>query len=129
MDFPSDAKYTKTHEWVKKDGDTYVTGITEYAQKELSDVVYVEMPEVGKQVEAGTVMCVVESVKAAFDIFAPMSGTVSEVNADLEGDPGLVNTDSYGTGWLIKINATDVSQYERLMDTEAYTAHVAGNGQ
>jgi len=121
MDFPQDVKYTETHEWINAEGRV---GVSEYAQKEISDVVYVELPEEGREVGAGDVVCVVESVKAAFDIYAPVAGTVVEVNSSLEGDPALVNTSCYGDGWLVKIETTDATAQNALLDGAAYTSHV-----
>lgn len=126
MNFPDDLRYTQSHEWARKEGKEFVVGVTEYAQKELSDVVYVEAPELDAEVEAGGQACVVESVKAAFDIYAPVSGKVIAVNEELEGDPGLVNSDPYGAGWLFRIEADDDAAYNELMDAEAYTKHVNG---
>ena len=126
MDFPKELKYTKTHEWVKKDGDVYIAGVSEYAQKEISDVVYVELPDVGREATAAKGICVVESVKAAFDIYSPISGKVVKVNDALEGDPALVNSDPYGEGWIVKLEGTDESEMNGLMDSAAYAEYVAG---
>jgi glycine cleavage system H protein len=124
MIFPKDLMYTKTHEWVKRDGDECIVGVTEYAQKELSDVVYVELPNIGRDVTAAEAICVVESVKAAFDIYAPVSGSVTDVNSTLETDPALVNSDCYKSGWFFKISAKDKNAFSSLMDAAAYTQHV-----
>ncbi len=128
MTVPQNVRYTKSHEWARKDGALFTVGITEYAQKEVSDVVYVELPAVGKEVKAGDAVCVVESVKAAFDIYAPLAGTITEVNTALEGDPSLVNSDSFGAGWMFKIKAAAEKDYDHLMDASTYTTHVAAAG-
>lgn len=120
MNFPKTLKYTKTHEWVRKEAKTVVAGITEYAQKELSDVVYVELPAVGKEVKQGAPCAVVESVKAAFDIYAPVSGKVVSVNAKLSGNPALINTDSYGEGWFFEIEPSDWNEIRNLLEPQIY---------
>jgi len=124
MSFPEDLKYTKTHEWVKLEGDVCTIGVTEFAQKELSDVVYVELPDIDRELAAGDAACVVESVKAAFDIYAPVSGTVTEVNDALEDDPALVNTACYTDGWFMKVSLSKKDEISSLMDVVAYTKHV-----
>ena len=100
MNFPGDLRYTKTHEWVRRQGEKLIVGISDYAQHEISDVVFVELPHVGQQVEGGKATCIVESVKAAVDIYAPVSGTIKAINTTLESDPGLVNQEPYGKGWF-----------------------------
>jgi glycine cleavage system H protein len=125
MEFPADLKYTKTHEWVKGDGTTVTVGVSEYAQKELSDVVYVELPAVGTDVNAGDSVCVVESVKAAFDIYSPLTGTITEVNDALENDPALVNTACYTDGWFFKMKATQTDEIDALLGVEDYSKHVS----
>lgn len=120
MNIPQELKYTKTHEWVRREGNKVVVGISDYAQKEISDVVFVETPKNGACAEAGKPLAVVESVKAAFDIYAPVSGVVSGVNTDLEGDPGIVNGDCYGKGWFFEIEMSDESQWDQLMSAEDY---------
>ena len=100
MNFPGGLRYTKTHEWVRKEGEKVIVGITDYAQHEISDVVFVELPHVGQKVERGKAISIVESVKAAFDIYAPVSGAISKVNTALESNPALVNKDPYGNGWF-----------------------------
>ena len=120
MNFPKELRYTKSHEWVRREGEKVICGITEYAQKEISDVVFVEVPKVGQAAEQAKAVAVVESVKAAFDIYAPVSGKVSQVNADLESRPELVNQDCYGQGWFFEIEASDLSQWESLMTSEEY---------
>ncbi|MFI7983347.1 glycine cleavage system protein GcvH, partial [Acinetobacter baumannii] len=111
-----------THEWVKIEGDLVITGITDHAQDELGDLVYVETPEVGSQVTAGEQAGVVESVKTASDIHAPVSGTVVEVNTDLEDDPDFVNEDPYGKGWIYKIKPDNIADVEKLLTNAEYEA-------
>ena len=121
MDFPEDLLYTKTHEWVKKEGDNKVrVGITSYAQSELGDVVYIELPDLDRIVKAGTACTVVESVKAAFDIYAPVSGKVIETNNDLENNPQLVNEDPYGKGWFSIIEMEDPQELTKLLSNKDY---------
>ena len=113
-------RYTKDHEYIRVEGDTGVVGITDYAQSQLGDVVYVELPTVGKAVAKGAEAAVVESVKAASEIYAPVSGEVVEVNSDLEGAPGTVNEDPAGRGWFLKIRVKDQGELEGLMTEEQY---------
>ena len=121
MDFPEDLFYTKTHEWVKKEGDNKVrVGITSYAQSELGDVVYIELPDLDRIVKAGTACTVVESVKAAFDIYAPVSGKVIETNNDLENNPQLVNENPYGKGWFSIIEMEDPQELTKLLSNKDY---------
>ena len=121
MDFPEDLLYTKTHEWVKKEGDNKVrVGITSYAQSELGDVVYIELPDLDRIVKAGTACTVVESVKAAYDIYAPVSGKVIETNTDLESNPQLVNEDPYGKGWFSIIEMEDPQELSKLLSNKDY---------
>lgn len=122
MNHPSELKYARTHEWVKIEGDLVITGITDHAQDELGDLVYVETPEVGSKVTAGEQAGVVESVKTASDIHAPVSGTVVEVNADLEDDPDFVNDDPYGKGWIYKIKPDNIADVEKLLTNAEYEA-------
>ncbi|MFJ1325476.1 glycine cleavage system protein GcvH, partial [Acinetobacter baumannii] len=122
MNHPSELKYARTHEWVKIEGDLVITGITDHAQDELGDLVYVETPEVGSQVTAGEQAGVVESVKTASDIHAPVSGTVVEVNTDLEDDPDFVNEDPYGKGWIYKIKPDNIADVEKLLTNAEYEA-------
>lgn len=122
MNHPSELKYARTHEWVKIEGDLVITGITDHAQDELGDLVYVETPEVGSQVTAGEQAGVVESVKTASDIHAPVSGTVVEVNTDLEDDPDFVNEDPYGKGWIYKIKPDNLSDVDNLLSNIDYEA-------
>lgn len=121
----SDLKYTKDHEWVRVEGDTVTVGISDYAQEQLGDVVYVELPDVGKSVAQKEEAAVVESVKAASEIYAPVSGEVVAVNAALDDDPALVNSSPTGEGWFVQIKLTDPSQLDALMDEAAYTEYVA----
>ena len=120
MNFPADLKYTKSHEWARQSGAKIVVGITEYAQKELSDVVYVELPKLGLEVKQGLACCIVESVKAAFDIYAPVSGIIVEVNKKLESDPGLINRDPYGEGWFFAITPSNLNELNNLMPVAGY---------
>jgi len=125
MEFPEELKYTEEHEWVMVEEDLAVVGITDFAQDALGDVVFVELPEVGTSVEAGKAFGVVESVKAVSDIYAPISGTIEEVNEDLVEAPEIINTSPYEDGWMIKIRMTDASDADDLMDVEAYQALIA----
>lgn len=120
MEFPKELKYTKTHEWVRMREGTAVVGITDYAQQELTDVVYVEMPEVGKEVKAGAACVVVESVKAAVDVYSPLSGKVVKVNEKLNDEPQLLNSDPYGEGWVFEVEPIAPSELAKLMDADAY---------
>jgi glycine cleavage system H protein len=121
-----DLKFTKEHEWVKEEGDIAVVGITDYAQKELGDVVYVELPEVGNTYEKDEACSNIESVKAVSDIYAPVSGEITEVNEALEDKPEIVNQDPYGEGWLFKLKMENPDELEELMDTDAYDEYVKG---
>lgn len=122
MKFPEELFYTKTHEWARRDANRVRVGITEYAQQEISDVVFVELPKVNTAVQREKGVAVVESVKAAFDIYAPVSGTVVKVNSTLESDPAMINKDPYGNGWLFEIEMKDPSEWERLLKAEQYEA-------
>ena len=122
---PSDLKYTEEHEWVRQDGDVYVVGITDYAQNSLGDVVYVEVGDVGDTIKAGKTFGVVESVKAASDLFAPISGEIVEINQVVIDSPDLLNTDPYGDAWLIKVRASDDSELAKLLDADAYSGLLA----
>jgi len=122
---PDDLKYAETHEWVRVDADNVATvGITEHAQAELTDIVYVELPKVGTKVAAKQPTAVVESVKAASDIYSPISGEIAEVNTELESSPALVNTEPYGNGWLFKIRLQDKVELSNLRDAAAYRAQI-----
>jgi len=125
MEFPEELKYTEEHEWVLVEGDLAVIGITDFAQDSLGDVVFVELPEVGTEVTTGKAFGVVESVKAVSDIYAPVSGTVEEINEELPDAPEIINTSPYGDGWMIKIRMSDLGELDRLMDAAAYQAHLA----
>jgi glycine cleavage system H protein len=118
--------FTKDHEWLAVAGDVATVGITDYAQAQLGDVVFAEVPQAGTVLVRGKEAAVVESVKAASDVYAPASGTVTEANAALEGEPGLVNSDPQGAGWFFRMRLADVSELEGLMDADAYQALVAG---
>ena len=122
MNHPSELKYASTHEWVRVEGDLVVTGISDHAQDALGDLVYVETPEVGQQITAGEQAGVVESVKTASDIHAPVSGTVVEINANLEDDPDFVNDDPYGKGWIYKIKPDNIADVEQLLSNTEYEA-------
>ncbi|HWZ66653.1 MAG TPA: glycine cleavage system protein GcvH [Stellaceae bacterium] len=113
-------RFTKDHEWVRLDGDLAVVGITDYAQSQLGDVVYVELPEIGRRVEQGKEAAVVESVKAASEVYAPISGEVAEVNEALAADPAMVNADPMGEGWFLKLRLDDPKELDGLMDKAAY---------
>ena len=115
-------RYTRDHEWIRLDGDTATVGITDYAQEQLGDIVYVELPEVGRALEKGAEFCVVESVKAASEVFAPIAGEVIAVNAGLGDQPGTVNEAPEGNGWLVKVKPSDPGEIEGLMDEAAYKA-------
>jgi glycine cleavage system H protein len=123
--YPSDYRYTKEHEWIKATGETGTIGITDYAQHELGDVVFVEMPAVGTKITAGQVFGTVESVKAVSEIFAPVSGEVTEANAALSATPETVNNDPHGAGWLIKVKLSNPAEVSGLMDAAAYQAFVS----
>ncbi len=126
MTYDPKVKYQKSHEWARKEGNLFVVGISDYAQDSLGDVVFVELPEVGKTLQKGDVFGVVESVKAASDVYAPVSGTVVEVNSKLKEDPSLVNTDPFGRGWFVKIEASAPEEYEELLSAGEYEAFVKG---
>jgi glycine cleavage system H protein len=123
MNAPADLKYAKSDEWLRLEGDTATVGISDFAQDQLNDIVFVELPEVGKTVSKGEAFGVVESVKAASDLYAPISGTVTEVNTALEDSPELINSDPFGKGWIVKLQVTDASGADDLMDAEAYKAY------
>lgn len=125
MNFPSNLRYTKDHEWVSLDGDTATVGITDFAQRELGDIVYVEVETVGKTMQAGDVFGTVEAVKTVSDLFLPVTGTILELNAALAGAPELVNNDPYGGGWMVKIKVSNTADVNVLMDAAAYEATVA----
>ena len=124
----ADTRFTKQHEWVRLDGGDATVGITDHAQSALGDVVFVDLPEIGREVSAGEAVAVVESVKAASDIYAPIAGTVTAVNDALNSDPGLVNRAADGEGWFFRIEPTDPSAIADLLDADAYAAHVEAHG-
>lgn len=126
MNVPSDLRYTTSHEWVRLSGDTATIGITDHAQAELTDVVYVELPKAGTAASAGQQVCVVESVKAASDIYAPVAGTVSEGNEALSSNPALLNTDPYGEGWIYKLTGVSADEVAGLLPPEDYQKQIGG---
>jgi len=117
--------YTKEHEWVRIDGDNATVGISDHAQELLTDIVFVELPNVGTNVEQGKPACVVESVKSVSDVYAPVGGTISEVNLELENAPELVNNDAFGDGWIFKLSGTNAEELNNLMDADAYREFIA----
>jgi glycine cleavage system H protein len=123
---PDDRKYTEEHEWVQLTGDVATVGITRYAQDQLGDIVYVELPKVGARVEQSQAFGVVESVKTATHLYAPLSGEVVEVNREVVDHPELVNQDPYGAGWMIKVRPSNPGELDRLLDAAAYARHVGG---
>ena len=125
MNFPANLRYTKDHEWVSLEGDIATIGITEFAQGELGDIVYVEVDTIGKPLEAGDVFGTVDAVKTVSDLFLPVSGSVTELNPALAGAPELVNTDPYGEGWMVKMKVSNTLDVEALLDAAAYEAVVA----
>lgn len=124
MNIPQELGYAKTHEWAKKESNSVRAGITDYAQHEISDVVYVELPDIGRKVEAGKECAVVESVKAAFDIYAPVSGKIVAVNEKLKEQPELVNKDPYGEGFFFVIDASSADEFDKLLSAEDYKKHL-----
>ena len=125
MTVPAELRYTKDHEWVRVDGDEATVGITAYAADQLGDIVFVELPESGRELRQFATFGVVESVKAVSDLFAPVSGDVVAANADLGANPELVNSDPYGAGWMIRVTLTDAGQLDSLLDADAYDALIA----
>ena len=124
MSSPEDNHYAKSHEYVHIEGETGTVGITEYAQKELGDVVFVELPQVGSQLEAGDELGSIESVKAVSELFSPVSGEVIEVNEALADNPALVNTDPWGDGWMVRIRLSDATEADELMSAEEYDEYI-----
>ena len=120
MEFPNECKYTKDHEWVRVEGDTVIVGITEFAQSELGDLVFVDLPAVGKTVATHGTLCVVESTKAASDVYSPVAGTVAERNDALAEDPGLINRTPYSDGWIVKLSGVSEAELAGLMSAEDY---------
>ncbi len=124
MNFPEDLKYTKDHEWIKVTGSVGVIGITDFAQSELGDIVYVQLPEVGGKIEQGKAFGTVEAVKAVSDLYAPASGSVVEVNPTLSDHPEIINKDPYDEGWLIKISITNPAELDVLLDVQTYRSMI-----
>ena len=124
MNFPSNLRYTKDHEWVSLEGDIATIGITDFAQRELGDIVYVEVETIGKTMQAGEIFGTVEAVKTVSDLYLPVAGTILELNAALAGTPEAVNNDPYGKGWMIKMKVADHAEVAALMDAPAYEATV-----
>lgn len=125
MNFPLELRYTKDHEWVKLEGNIATVGITDFAQRELGDIVYVDIDTVGSELEAEAVFGTVEAVKTVSDLFLPLAGKVLEVNAALNDKPEAVNTDPYGEGWMIKMELANTADYQTLLTSDAYSASVA----
>lgn len=126
MNIPAELKYTKDHEWIRVDGDVATIGITDFAQSELGDIVYIEIETVGDTVEKDAVFGTVEAVKTVSDLFMPVTGEVLELNAALEGAPELVNKDPYNAGWMVKVKIADISQLSDLLSAEAYKSLIGG---
>lgn len=120
MNFPDQLRYTKDHEWLHVEGDIATIGITDFAQRELGDIVYVEVETIGKQLDAGAIFGTVEAVKTVSDLFLPVSGTITELNPALVNAPELVNNDPYGKGWMVKMKVSNIAEIETLMDAKAY---------
>jgi glycine cleavage system H protein len=124
MNVPDDLLYTESHEWIKREGENVRVGITDHAQSELTDVVYVELPKMDRQANAKEAIAIVESVKAASDIYAPVNGTVVEVNKSLETDPGLINREPYGQGWIFVLKIDNADELKQLKGAEAYRKQI-----
>jgi glycine cleavage system H protein len=124
MNFPAELKYTKEHEWIKVEGDVAIVGITDFAQGELGDIIYVEVETVGKSISQDAVFGTVEAVKTVSDLFLPVAGEIVEFNTNLNNNPELVNSDPYGEGWVIKMKLSDVGDIDQLMDVATYQAFV-----
>ena len=120
MNIPNDLKYTKEHEWVRTDGNILIVGITDHAQSELGDIIFIEFPELNKQISKDEPFGTIEAVKTVADLFAPVTGKILEINEALEDSPELVNSDTYGEGWIVKITDIDYSQFDDLLDSEKY---------
>lgn len=125
MTFPENLKYTKDHEWINIEGNTATVGITDFAQRELGDIVYVDIDSTGKSMDAEAIFGSVEAVKTVSDLFLPLTGTIDQVNPSLANQPELVNTDPYGEGWMIKMTISDTNEIEKLLNAEAYQKLVA----
>ncbi len=126
LNLPAEVRYSDDHEWAREDGGLYSIGISDYAQDQLGDIVYVELPEVGTQLDRGDEFGTVESVKAVSELYMPLAGEVAEVNQALEESPELLNTEPYGGGWIIKVKTDDAADFEQLMDSAAYLAVLKG---
>jgi glycine cleavage system H protein len=124
MEFPSNVRYTKDHEWIRLDGDIATVGITDFAQGELGDIVFVDIPTEGETLAAEEVFGSVEAVKTVSDLYLPVAGEIVEVNADIDSQPDLVNTDPYGAGWMVRIKVASIADVEALLDVDAYRALV-----
>lgn len=125
MNIPAELKYTKEHEWIRIEGNVATIGITDFAQHELGDIVFVDINTVGKELKAGEIFGTVEAVKTVSDLFLPVSGTITEVNASLESKPESVNRDAYGEGWMVKMNINNLDEVAELLDATAYSALVS----
>ena len=125
MNFPQNLRYTKDHEWISIDGDTATIGITDFAQHELGDIVYVEVETIGQELNAGDVFGTVEAVKTVSDLYLPISGSITELNPKLNANPELVNTDPYGDGWMVKMKISNMADVDSLMDAAAYESLVS----
>jgi glycine cleavage system H protein len=121
-----DLKYTETHEWLRVEGGEATIGLSDYAQGELGDIVFIELPEVGRGVAKGDVLSTIESVKSVSEIYAPVTGEIADVNTALDADPGLINTDAQGEGWIFRIKLTDEGELAGLMDSDQYADHTKG---
>ena len=124
MNTPNDIKYTKEHEWVSLDGETATIGITDYAQSQLGDIVFVEFPDINSEINQNETFGVIEAVKTVADLFAPVSGEIIEVNSSLEDSPNFINSDPYGSGWIIKVKINDSNEYNGLMSSDDYEEHI-----
>ena len=124
MNFPKELRYTKSHEWARREGNRITVGITDYAQKEISDVVFVELPKMGQSAMQGKAIAVVESVKAAFDIYAPVSGKITKINQELETSPALVNQDCYANGWFFEMEMSNPAEWDSLLSAEEYEKNI-----
>jgi glycine cleavage system H protein len=120
MNFPAGLKYTKDHEWIKVEGDTATIGITEFAQRELGDIVYIDIPAIGKEIAKDQVFGTIEAVKTVSDLFMPVTGTITELNSLLDSQPELVNSDPYGDGWMVKVTLQDASAVDTLLSADSY---------
>lgn len=125
---PEELRYAKSHEWARREGDTVVVGISDFAQSELGDIVYVELPELGEEYAQGEPIGVVESVKATGDLYAPVGGEVAALNEDLLDDPAVVNQDPYGAGWLLRLQMSNPDEWDTLLDAEAYREYIEEEG-